>query len=649
MAQQIQIRRDTAANWSTVNPVLAQGEPGYVIGTGQQKIGDGITAWNALAIAGGSGSYTLPPATTTTLGGVIVGANLTVGIDGTLSAPTPITSLPYGSITGTPTIPAAQVNSDWNASAGLAQILNKPAIPAAYTLPIATATTLGGVKQGANVAIAGDGTLSVAAPVTSLPYGAITGAPTIPAAQVNSDWNAVSGVAQILNRPTIPAAYSLPTASSTVLGGVTVGANLSIAAGVLAAVVGLGANTFAAAQTLPAGTITAPSLTFANATSGKTGLFSANADDIAFASNGVRVLWHQSAHTNLGIGANSLAGLTSGTGAYNIALGYYSMGFANVSGSYNIAAGFEALVNGSSTSYQIALGGYALAAISTSAYQHIAIGWQAGTALTNSAVNNVLIGHQAGKALTTGGNNVVIGASSALTTSLKASQCIAIGNSALTAYNDGDTTYNCNSVAIGFGAMASLTNGYENVAVGTSILTSATSSYWCTGLGIQALQNATTGARLTGIGLSALSLATTSIGASGLGMNAGIGGGNAALAVTTASYGTYLGYQAGPSTATQRDYQTVIGANATGYDAGNSITLGRIGTDTVYMGAAVIGASAVSGVGYTVATLPAAAAALKGARAFVTDATSPSWLSSLTGGGSIACPVFCNGSAWVAG
>jgi hypothetical protein len=46
----------------------------------------------------------------------------------------------------------AQVNSDWNAVSGVAQILNKP---------------------------------------------------TIPAAQVNSDWNAVSGLAQILNKPTI--------------------------------------------------------------------------------------------------------------------------------------------------------------------------------------------------------------------------------------------------------------------------------------------------------------------------------------------------------------------------------------------------------------------------------------------------------------
>ena len=48
--------------------------------------------------------------------------------------------------------PIPQVNSDWNAISGVAEILNKP---------------------------------------------------TIPAAQVNSDWNATSGVAEILNKPTI--------------------------------------------------------------------------------------------------------------------------------------------------------------------------------------------------------------------------------------------------------------------------------------------------------------------------------------------------------------------------------------------------------------------------------------------------------------
>lgn len=43
--------------------------------------------------------------------------------------------------------------------------------------------------------------------------GVPTTFPTIPAAQVNSDWNAVSGLAQILNKPTIPAQYN-PTAGT---------------------------------------------------------------------------------------------------------------------------------------------------------------------------------------------------------------------------------------------------------------------------------------------------------------------------------------------------------------------------------------------------------------------------------------------------
>jgi hypothetical protein len=53
--------------------------------------------------------------------------------------------------------------------------------------------------------------------------------------------------------------------------------------------------------------------------------------------------------------------------------------------------------------------------------------------------------------------------------------------------------------------------------------------------------------------------------------------------------------------------------------------------------------------GYTVATLPAASAALKGARAFVTDASvaAPTFMSAATGGGNNTVPVFCTGTAWV--
>jgi hypothetical protein len=51
--------------------------------------------------------------------------------------------------------------------------------------------------------------------------------------------------------------------------------------------------------------------------------------------------------------------------------------------------------------------------------------------------------------------------------------------------------------------------------------------------------------------------------------------------------------------------------------------------------------------GYTVATLPAAGVA--GRRAHVTDALAPVFLGALTGGGAVKCPVFDNGTAWVAG
>lgn len=55
--------------------------------------------------------------------------------------------------------------------------------------------------------------------------------------------------------------------------------------------------------------------------------------------------------------------------------------------------------------------------------------------------------------------------------------------------------------------------------------------------------------------------------------------------------------------------------------------------------------------GYTVAGLPAAAASLKGARAFVTDASvaNPAFMSTPTGGGAETVPVFCTGTAWVYG
>ena len=49
MATKIQLRRDLSGNWTSTNPILAQGEPGVELDTNRMKVGDGVTAWNDLA------------------------------------------------------------------------------------------------------------------------------------------------------------------------------------------------------------------------------------------------------------------------------------------------------------------------------------------------------------------------------------------------------------------------------------------------------------------------------------------------------------------------------------------------------------------------------------------------------------------------
>ena len=53
MSVQIQLRHDTAANWTSANPTLAAGEAGVETNTRKVKLGDGSTAWTSLAYTGG--------------------------------------------------------------------------------------------------------------------------------------------------------------------------------------------------------------------------------------------------------------------------------------------------------------------------------------------------------------------------------------------------------------------------------------------------------------------------------------------------------------------------------------------------------------------------------------------------------------------
>ena len=51
MATKIQLRRDTAADWTSNNPTLAAGEFGWESDSNRFKIGDGSTAWTSLGYA----------------------------------------------------------------------------------------------------------------------------------------------------------------------------------------------------------------------------------------------------------------------------------------------------------------------------------------------------------------------------------------------------------------------------------------------------------------------------------------------------------------------------------------------------------------------------------------------------------------------
>ena len=65
MADMIQIRRDTASNWTSANPILAQGEMGAETDTSKIKIGDGTTAWASLGYLIDAGGYLTATSTNT--------------------------------------------------------------------------------------------------------------------------------------------------------------------------------------------------------------------------------------------------------------------------------------------------------------------------------------------------------------------------------------------------------------------------------------------------------------------------------------------------------------------------------------------------------------------------------------------------------
>ena len=72
MAVKVQFRRGTAAQWTSANPILSQGEAGYEYDTGKFKIGNGSQAWNSLPYSSGTTGPT-GPTNSLTIGTVSAG------------------------------------------------------------------------------------------------------------------------------------------------------------------------------------------------------------------------------------------------------------------------------------------------------------------------------------------------------------------------------------------------------------------------------------------------------------------------------------------------------------------------------------------------------------------------------------------------
>jgi len=104
--KRLQLRRDTASNWTSANPTLLAGEMGVETDTGKFKVGNGSSAWTALAYSSGpqgtagtaGAAATVAVGTVTTLA---AGSSATVTNGGSSSAATLNFGIPAGQ--GVPT------------------------------------------------------------------------------------------------------------------------------------------------------------------------------------------------------------------------------------------------------------------------------------------------------------------------------------------------------------------------------------------------------------------------------------------------------------------------------------------------------------------------------------------------------------------
>jgi hypothetical protein len=172
------------------------------------------------------------------------------------------------------------------------------------------------------------------------------------------------------------------------------------------------------------------------------------------------------------------------TGAYNVALGFFSL-TNHISGSSNTAIGENAMFN------------------DTSGYQNTAVG---NSAMVNNknARYSTAIGYQSMNSHRTNDGNSSAGAF-ALDQDTSGVYNTALGHQAMYwNYNGGE------NAVIGVNAMMNCLTGYQNTAIGSQAMTSNNSGYGNTGFGYACMQLSVSGNYNTAIGDSTI-VATSSL------------------------------------------------------------------------------------------------------------------------------------------
>ena len=189
----------------------------YTLPTASATVPGAIKVGNNLSISNGILSATMPVASQSVFGAIKVGDNLVIN-NGILSS---VSDYALGKATTSTlggVIVGSNISVDGNGVISVAQ-------GAGYNLPTATNLIKGGVKIGANVSVTGDGTISVAAPY-SLPTASAT---ILGGVKIGNNLVITNGVLSA----TWPTPYTLPAATNSTLGGVIIGSGINLLNGTI--------------------------------------------------------------------------------------------------------------------------------------------------------------------------------------------------------------------------------------------------------------------------------------------------------------------------------------------------------------------------------------------------------------------------------